>query len=99
MSELDEELVDTKIYAKAVKIMGEKNAKEFIQRGDQELKDLIAANEVHIQESTLKTKNGDSYLRAKEALKDLNGGLREALLPHKVANQLATTALRTRKKK
>ena len=99
MSELNEELTETKIYAKAVKVMGETNAKEFIKRGDQALKDLIAMNEIHIQEATLEVKANTNYQQAKEVLKGLNGGLNESLAPHKVANKLATTVLRMRKVK
>lgn len=99
MSELDEELTETKIYAKAVKLLGEEEVKEFVKGADQALKDLIASNEIYIQKTTLETKNTDGYLKAKEVLKDLNGGLRETLTPHKVKNQLATTVLRMRKVK
>lgn len=93
----EEELKETKIYKTAEKVMGKQNLREFLKRGDQELKDLIALNSVHIQEATAQTKSNDAYRSACNVKKDFEAGLRETIKPHKVANDLASTLLSMRK--
>jgi len=91
------ELMETKEFKVIKKIMGEKNAKEFIRRESDDLKNLIALNKMHIQEATAKTKSNDAYLKACETKKDFEGALRETVKPLEAASTMAARVLRERK--
>jgi hypothetical protein len=93
----DADLYDTKEYKKAVKIMGEKNAREFIRRDTDNLKNLIAMNKVHVQDAELKTKANDAYKKACETKSDFERGLRDTKKPLEIASSLAAMVLRDRK--
>jgi hypothetical protein len=91
------ELRDSKLYKKAKKLMGTDNIMEFFKKGDQELKDLIALNSVHIQEVSAQMKENSAYRTACATKGDFEKGLRESLAPNKVANELASVLLSIRK--
>lgn len=96
MSE-DIEIVDTKAFKAAQKLMGEKNASEFLKKSNEELKELLALNSVHIEEATQKTKQNDAYRKATETVADFKGALRESLKSCMVSSKLAAMILSSRK--
>lgn len=93
--ELD--LEDTKEYKAALKVLGDKNLREFLARTDEELKELIVANTLHMQEATIKTKTSSKYVEASETKSVFDKALREDIKPNKIANALASLVIRSRK--
>lgn len=93
------DIFETKVFKKAVKQFGETKAKEYLTKTEQELRDIIATNSVHIHESKIKTELNSNYKKACEIKSDFDKALREDISPLQTAISLAATLIKNRKEK
>jgi hypothetical protein len=94
---LDVEVLDSKLFKKVAKHMGDNNAKEFIQKTNEELRAAIATDTMAIELARAETEANSDYQKACAIRADFRSALKEATDPHKLKVNLASYVLRLRK--
>lgn len=94
---LDLSLMDTKEYKAFAKIVGDKQAKELLEKSDDDLKAVISSHTVSIAQAADDTKKASAYAAAVAVTKDFNAALREKNKPLLAAVKLAAKTLCSRK--
>jgi len=97
MSQLDLALLDSKEYRAYAKEVGDKLAKELLEKETDDLRSLIASHTVSIEHATQETRSADAYQKALEVKKDFDGALKNRINPLKVAVKLSAKILNNRK--
>jgi polyribonucleotide nucleotidyltransferase len=92
----EDPVYDSKEFAAAVRIMGDKNAVEMVSKSAAELKELIAVKSVDITKTKQETLTNDQYRAADSVKKDFTRGMNEAIKPMKVVVDLAALILNER---
>ena len=93
----DLSLLDTKQFQKYAKYAGEKNAKDLLSLGKEELEKIIVDSELYEQQVKQEKDSNPQFQSAKEILKDFNSSARETINPVKAKKALASAALKSLK--
>lgn len=91
--QLDVSLMDSKAYKAFVKLVGDKQAQEMIEKSDEELKEVISAHTVAMEQASNETKAVPAYQSAVAVKKDFENALKEQQKPLKLATKLASVVL------
>ena len=93
---LDLELMETKEFKALAKAIGEKNAKEFIQKDTTELKENISLNTLHVNKVQAAKKANEKYQEHCEAKKLFDSAATEECKPHELQIRMASVTIRSR---
>lgn len=97
MTKVNLDLVESKEFRSFAKEVGEKQAKELLEKSDDDLKSVISAHTVSMAQAEAETKSADAYIKAAEVKKDFEKALRERNKPLQKAVKLAAKVLYDRK--
>lgn len=93
---LEVEVSESKEYKKFAKLSSESEAREFGNKTNEELNELIAKNTMHKAHVTQQTKANPQYQSACNVKKDFDDALRDKLKPTNAALDLAVVVLKSR---
>lgn len=94
---LDLEILETKEYAKLVKEIGDKAAREFIEQGSDKLKAVITTATLQKQDAADGVASNPKFKEASEIVKDFRSSLRDNNKPLDLRIKLASRILKNRK--
>ena len=95
IDDIDEEYLAE--FLAVAKVMGEKNAREYLAKTDEELKEAMVVCHMHIAEATNKTNVNLAFREAKGIVSDFQRALRETTVPLKKTAALCGAVLQNRK--
>ncbi|EFX62177.1 hypothetical protein DAPPUDRAFT_337320 [Daphnia pulex] len=93
---MNEDIIESKEYKKAKKLMSEESVKEYLTKSDEDLKEVISRNTVYVKSESEKLKSHVEYVKASETKKLLDSGIKDALAPYKAAADFAARILKER---
>lgn len=92
-----EDVLESKEFKQFKKHAGEDQAREFLRKTNEELKELITVNSIHEREVKHKMLDNKAYIEAKAVKKDFDDAVKDKLAPTKAASALAVAILHGRK--
>jgi len=96
--ELDIDVQDSKEFKKILNLMGKQDAKEFINKSDDDLKKMLLVNQMHAKEVDETMKNNGEYIKVCRIKKDFEDAKRDRLKITKATTDMASLILYKRKK-
>lgn len=96
MINVEDEVICSKEYGAFVKLSSDKEGREFFNKTDEELGDVISHNAIHTKDVTDQMKANSAYRQALATKKDFEDAVKDKLKPTKAGTSLATLILQLR---
>lgn len=90
------DVLHSKLYRKAEKLLGRERAKELLQKSDADLKSVIGECVAEVGKMEAEMKGLQDFKKAQDVIKTLRGGLRDTAKPHKTTADLAKAIIQSR---
>lgn len=90
------DVYESKVFKKACKTLGDKEAKELLEKTDDQLKMVVAENILRKEDLVSKLKENSEYVKAKDIVTTLEGGMKDTMKDSNLVAKLAKVILKAR---
>ena len=96
MGAIPTELKESNKYDKVVELVSKEKADEILAMDSDAIRKLLGDYQVSTENATNEVRSQIEYLKAKDVIKTLNGGLNDTLKPYKACAKLCLAVLEAR---